>query len=294
MTAERVASWTHPVASFWAGGDLSFVEQMVIRSYVEQGCDFTLYVPQPVGGIPAGTTVRDAAAIMPVPAAIAPDPDPDRKALAVWSDLFRVRLLSQRAVIWVDLDAYCLRPYAAPEGHLFGRDDADGVLTGVMALPPESPALALMREMLAGDEVEPPWRDENWIRQRRKKGRLSPFDLPWGDTGPRLLTHALRETGGMRHASPHEVFYPLFRNSLRALWRPGVADDRIARPGALSVHIFGYTKRYLATFHDGLPPDGSWLARRAAAHGIDPARARARGEPLEPRPTAGAPARPHA
>lgn len=62
-----MSRWSHPVASFWAGEDLSFVEQMVIRSYLEQGCDFTLYLGHPVGGIPQGTPVRDAAEIMPRP-----------------------------------------------------------------------------------------------------------------------------------------------------------------------------------------------------------------------------------
>ena len=103
-----MSRWSHPVASFWAGEDLSFVEQMVIRSYLEQGCDFTLYLGHPVGGIPQGTPVRDAAEIMPRPD-FAGDA-PGRKQLAVWSDLFRIRLLRQRPVIWADLDAYCLRP----------------------------------------------------------------------------------------------------------------------------------------------------------------------------------------
>lgn len=272
--------WSHPVASFWVGDDLSFIEQMVIKSYLEKGCDFTLYIAHPVGGIPAGTKVRDVADILPLPEGIGDHPD--RKALAVWSDLFRVALLLKQRVIWVDMDAYCLAPYATRNGYLFGLNDTGEVLSGVMALPADSPALQWMADFLFQDELAPPWRDEEWLRRRRAKGLLTALDLPWGDTGPRLLTHALALTDSKKHASPQEVFYPLFRNGLMQLWRQNTRDEDVVRSDITrSVHIFGYTKRYLTTYHAGLPPKNSWLARRAEAHGIDPVSAPARAEPLE-------------
>lgn len=272
-----MSGWSHPVASFWAGEDLSFVEQMVIRSYLEQGCDFTLYLGHPVGGIPEGTPVCDAAEIMPRPAFAGEAPT--RKQLAVWSDMFRVHLLARRRAIWVDLDAYCLRPYDFPGGHVFGRNDSDGILSGVLGLPDNSPALRWMTDFLAGEQLSPPWADPAWVARRAQLGTLGPADLPWGDTGPRLLLHALRLSGEDRHALPRTVFYPVVTQQLAWLWTPRMADQ-VARPETLSVHVFGFTKRVLASYWQGLPPPGSWLAQRAAQHGIDPAAAPATGEPL--------------
>lgn len=271
--------WSHPVASFWAGGDLSFIEQMVLASYLEQGCDLTLYVAGEVGGIPAGVAVRDASEILPKPGFVSGPPT--RHELAVWSDLFRVALLRRREVVWVDMDAYCLAPYASSTGYLFGLNDGTGVLSGVVALPVGSAPLRWLEAFLFQAELVPPWRGAKWIAPRREAGRLAPAALPWGDTGPRALTHALELTGTKHHAAAQEVFYPLFRDSLRRLWTPGMADSDIVRsPDTLSVHIFGYTKRFLTTHHGSLPPPGSWLARRARAHGIDPAAAPALAEPL--------------
>ncbi len=276
-----MTEWSHPVASFWAGDKLSFIEQMVIKSYLEKGCDFTLYLAHPIEGIPAGTTVKDAAEIMPRPAYIGDNPD--RKALAVWSDLFRVALLLKRKVIWVDMDAYCIAPYSTQTGYLFGLDDVGDALSGVMALPQESPTLQWMADFLFQDELAPPWRDEEWLNRKRKKGLLNALDLPWGDTGPGLLTYALKLTGAMEHASAQEVFYPVFKNGLMRLWRQNTSDEDIVRSNdTCSVHIFGYTKRFLTTYHQGLPPKNSWLARRAEAHGIDPASAPAWAVPLDP------------
>lgn len=276
-----MSRWSHPVASFWAGEDLSFVEQMVIRSYLDQGCDFTLYLGHPVGGIPAGTPVRDASEILPRPAFVTDQPD--RKALAAWSDYFRMALLRQSRVLWVDLDAYCQRPFDLPGDYAFAAGDPGQFLCGVLGLPQTSPALARMTELLSGPEVIPPWIEPDRINRLRRRGPLGPMQLPWGSVGPHLLNHALHESGEDRHALPPATFYPAFRNTLSRLWHPGLPDQAIITPDTLSVHIFGFTKRVMATHWQGLPPPGSWLARAAARHGIDPRAAPATGEPLEKR-----------
>ncbi len=273
-----MTSWSHPVASFWAGEDLSFVEQMVICSYLDQGCDFTLYLGHPVGGIPKGTPVRMAAEILPDPAFVSPTLT--RKQLAAWSDLFRIHLLTQRRVIWADLDAYCLRPYDFPGGHVFGSNGIGGALSGVLALPQTSPALRWMADFVANDRLEPPWADPAWIARRAELGTLGPADLPWGDIGPRLLTHALRQSGEDSHILPREIFYPVVQQELARLWTPELADQVVTDPGTCSVHIFGLTKRVMASYWQGLPPPGSWLARSASRHGINPVAAPATGEPL--------------
>lgn len=275
-----MSGWSHPVAAFWAGEDLSFVEQMVIRSYLDQGCDFTLYLAHPVGGIPEGTPVRDATEITPKPNFLSPEPT--RKQLALWSDFFRIRLMQQQRAIYVDLDAYCLKPYDLPDGYGFGLDGKGGVLCGVLALPQHSAALRWMLDFISRDEIRPPWADPGWVERRARAGLLGPADMPWGYLGPHLLTYALRQSGEDRHALPKEVFYPVTEQALERLCRSGLPDAQIYTPDSLSVHIFGFTKRVLATYWQGLPPAGSWLARMAARHGIDPAGAPATGLPLPP------------
>ncbi len=272
-----MTGWHRPVASFWSGGDLSFVEQAVILSYHEHDADFTLFVDGPVDGIPAGTRVRPASDLMARPRWL---PDvPDRKALAVWSDYLRLRLIAQ-GFLWVDMDAYCVRPFGVAGPHVFGENGEGQILSGVLALPPDSPALVQMTAMLDAPAVIPPGRPQLWVNRRRAAGRLGPLDLPWGETGPRSLTRFLQQSGESRCAQPAPVFYPVFRTTLPRLWMRGVPDDAIVAPETLSVHLFGFTKRVMATHHGGLPPAGSWLDRMARRHGLDPRDAPARAEAL--------------
>lgn len=269
--------WHQPVASFWSGGDLSFVEQAVILSYREHGADFTLFTDGPVGGIPAGTDVRPLSGVMPRPHWL--PGTPDRKALAVWSDHVRLRLIAM-GFLWVDMDAYCVRPFDLPQAHVFGENGEGRILSGVLGLPPESPALMQLTAMLDAPEVIPPDKPDNWVRKQRAAGRLGPLDLPWGATGPRALTAFLRQSGEDRFALPAPVFYPVFKATLPRLWRRGIPDRVIVTEQTLSVHLFGFTKRVLATHHGGLPPADSWLDRMARRHGLDPRDAPARGELL--------------
>lgn len=277
-----MTGWSHPVATFWAGPPLCFLEQMVLASYVAQGARITVYSPHPLRGLPPGVQAADSATIMPMPDFVGPAPT--RKQLAVWSDLFRIELLARMPVIWVDADAYCLAPYDFPAGYGFGANEQGTVLTGVLAIPPEAQALAMMRQALRDRPMMPPWVPAPWLNKQRRRGNpLGPADLRWGDTGPAMVTHALRETGVISHATARSVFYPLVANELARLWTPGLRDDRIALPGSLSVHLFGFTRRWLATHSGGLPPPGSWLDRAAARHGIDPTLAPADGELLTPK-----------
>lgn len=270
--------WHLPVISFWAGEDLSFIEQMVIRSYLELGADFTLYLGHPVKGIPEGVRTRPASDIMPQPAFITDEMS--RKDLAVWSDLFRIAALRQNAVTWVDLDAYALRPLSVRNGYTIGQSPEGRILSGVISLPRESAALLWMENLLAQDELLLPWAPPQLNARRQREGMVRPELLPWGAVGPRMLEYALGQTGENSYTFASPVHYPVFRQTLPNLWRPKAARELIEQPTTESVHIFGFTKRFLWTNFRGLPPKGSWLERMAHRHEIDPEAAPAKGVPL--------------
>ena len=122
----------------------------------------------------------------PDPTLSAPDPDAVTQTLAaVWSDLFRVALLRRREVIWVDMDAYCLAPYATSTGYLFGLNDGTGVLSGVVALPVGSAPLRWLEAFLFQAELVPPWR-EALVQLFEEGQRVRGEDLPGALDGMRV------------------------------------------------------------------------------------------------------------
>lgn len=258
------------IAGLWVGSDLSWLEQVVIQSYLDRGHPFTLYTVGDIGGVPSGVDVRNADEIYgPPPFDIS---DNDRLRVAVYSDIFRLHLMSKTDFIWSDLDAYCVRSFEGLGDHVFGLNQKGIVPTGIMKVPADSETLALMLDFVTLPNPVQPWRGSRLHREsaeRVKAGKIWGIeDLPWGCSGPKGFTHFLKETGEIELAQESDVFYPQRPDELRQLLLAGVPVTEIEKPSTKSVHIYGHQKKLLAIENRGLPPAGSYLDRICDRHGI--------------------------
>lgn len=260
-----------PIASFWTGSDLSFVEQLVLRSYLDAGHAFTLYTIGPVGNVPADVTIKDAAALCPPPFDIS---DNDRTRVAVYSDLLRLYLIRDLGCVWVDMDAYCRRPLEMETPYLFGDNGRGRILTGILGLPPDSLSLTALLTFLTTKNPLIPWRGAQYREERAAAlaaGKTWTIaDLPWGVTGPKGLSYFLKQNDEAHYALPQQAFYPLMKNDLKQLWRSEYALEKIEPDGCYSVHLFGVTRKVLAQYFHGLPPAGGYIDMICQRHGITP------------------------
>jgi hypothetical protein len=266
---------TRPViASFWFGSDLSWLESLCIKSFLDRGHAFVLYTAEPITGVPDGTDLRDAADILwPPPFDIS---DNDRLRVAVFSDIFRIKMMQKTGYIWVDLDAYCVQPFDFASPYLFVRTERDTYPTGVLGFPQDSETLRAMMAFLTSPNPVQPWRGprlKRRARQRIARGESWGIEaLPWECSGPRALAHFLRQSGEADHAMAYDTFYPLRPEELWKLHAPFVLTEDIERPGVHSVHIYGHQKKIMALGMAGLPRPDSYLARLCDRHQIDPAK----------------------
>jgi hypothetical protein len=188
------------IASFWTGSDLSFVELLVAQSFLDAGHDFTLYTLDEVANVPAGVTIRDAREIFAPTFGVGPG---QRHNNAVFSDIFRLFMIQKTGAIWVDMDAYCLRPFIFPTEYVFGfeeiKKDAPSLANGVLGLPGGSPGLDACLEFLLDPAPIPPFfrrarRDE--LEKRKEGGEAwDVTGFSWGTTGPRMVDHFLASSG---------------------------------------------------------------------------------------------------
>ncbi len=260
------------IAGFWSGSSLSWLEALCIRSYLDSGHDFVLYTAEPIKAVPAGTDIRPASDILwPPPFDLLNN---DRLRVAVFSDIFRLRLAQKTDFIWADLDAYCVRPFDFDIPHVFGPTRSGTFPNGVLRLPPDSRALDLMLQFVTTPNPSQPWRGARLRRAHRARIRNGETwgieSLPWGCSGPKALTHFLRKTGEDRFAQHADAFYPLERDELWKLHDPDIRVAEIERDGVHSVHVYGHQKKWLAHQGGGFPIPGSYLDRLCNRHSIDP------------------------
>ncbi|WP_263374481.1 glycosyltransferase [Granulicella aggregans] len=136
------------VHGLWIGANLSKLELLTIRSFVEQGHQFILWTYSDIRcPLPMGVTVKDAAEILPADCVFKRSIVDRECGLGVgscagFSDLFRYKLLYEHGGYWADMDVTCLRPLDFSTPYLF-RSHRLGAVGNLMKCPPASRLMEL-------------------------------------------------------------------------------------------------------------------------------------------------------
>ena len=261
------------LGSLWIGGNLSWLEQLCIRSFLHHGHEVTLYTYEGVTNAPEGTILADANTVFPATEFITHRAS---GSPAYHADAFRYRMISATGLAWVDVDVLCQRTWRAPEdAALFGWEVPGRVVcNAVLRLPAASPALAQLNAFCASQYSIPPWfAEDERARLETLRDAGTPVhvgEMPWGVSGPAAVTHFLRESGEIAKALPQSAFYPVPFKDRRDMLAPGRdLSDRIG-PDCWGVHLWNRRlRRRLVTHHGGIPPPDSFVGRAVARHGID-------------------------
>ncbi|MGH6994981.1 MAG: glycosyltransferase, partial [Stellaceae bacterium] len=143
------------VQSLWVGRRLRWIERLAIKSYLDNGWRFQLYVYDDVEDVPSGCEILDAATIIPEGDVFAEGPGSGLHAgsIGAFSDLFRYRLLHERGGMWSDTDVINLRQFD-PDGMKFVSTEVTdaGLITlngAIMAAPAGDPFVARAYERAA-------------------------------------------------------------------------------------------------------------------------------------------------
>ncbi len=105
------------IQGVWFASELTAMQQLCIRSYIDHGHEFHLYVAGPTKGVPEGTIIKDANAFVS---------ESERRKFphnTQAADLCRVLIVLQEGGWYVDLDTVCLRPFDFPEPYVFVSED---------------------------------------------------------------------------------------------------------------------------------------------------------------------------
>lgn len=261
------------IAMLWMRGDLSFLEQLCMQSFMDAGHHVVLYSYEPIGHVPDGVECRDANAVLP-----------DRDQIthsksgspAPHADLFRYRLLSQSDdLIWADTDAYCRKPFHTDTGHFYGWESDHEVNIGVLGLPRDSETLGRLVAFTSDEYAIPHFLDPKYVAElEAARDRGEPVhvgDQVWAVWGPKAFTHFLHETGEVKHALPQVALYPYTFADRRKLFRKGVDHSQVITDDTLSIHLYGRrARKRLAEKEKGLPHPDSLIGQLLLKHGIDP------------------------
>ena len=267
MTAPR------QIATLWIGGQLSWLEQLCLRSFVTRGHGITLYAYQDVQGVPEGVDLRDGREIIDTDDFIKYE---KKDSFALFADYFRIVLTDRRPhVLWVDTDVYCVAPPDYPAGHVFGLESPSRINNAVLGLAPGSDLQRSLLEFMSDREPIPdflPRRLREEYREAQTQGTpVHVSRMPWGVWGPMAITHFAKQHGVTDQAHPQDAFYPVhFRDKGDFLEQPETVWRKLTER-TTALHLWASNKRALGGQYNGLAPAHSFLDMLCRAEGIDPA-----------------------
>jgi len=235
--------------SFWWGERLSPYEWLCLKSFIDLGHSFDLFCFNKELAVPRGVVLRDAAEIAPREEAFVYRHGYGGAGWsAVFADVFRYKLLAERGGWWVDTDVVCLSRDIPHYEEFVAREDYAWVTCAVMHFPPAHPVMVLCYE------------------QAKQKGHA----VRWGDTGPRLLTRILDETGRMAGVRPAALCCPMHYSEVSDLLLPSRFDRATERLGAaLFLHLWNRTLVTSGLRKSYLPPRGSVLRNLIEQHAVE-------------------------
>jgi hypothetical protein len=240
---------------FWHGIPLPYFQQCAVRSWLNNGWEvhFWAYSPDVA---PAGTVYRDASTLYPIEDVSSFSHGPTSESVAAFSDLIRLKILSQNSGIWSDADNFCLRPYREWAEMMDGRriicgqepDQEYLVATGVLSFPDRQYGELML------SRAESILESSNRVLDR------------WATIGPLLLTDIIRENDLGGDVCPERFFYPV-RLAERFLITTRRDRPRLqaAVRDSYSFHFWNYGYVFDGVSTNGRPAQGSfldWVIRR--------------------------------
>jgi len=176
------------IQGLWIGPELSSMEQLSIASFLQNEHEYHLYVYDEVKNVPAGTVIKDANEILPASRIFQYK---HQASYAGFANFFRYKLLLERGGWWIDTDVVCLRHLDFADDYVFSSEldqEREVISSGIIKAPAGSEVMAYA-----------------WQVCEKK----DPQQLMWGETGPRLVTEAVKMCSLEYYAKPPRVFSPL-------------------------------------------------------------------------------------
>ena len=188
------------IQGLWIGEKLSVMEQLSIKSFLDNGHDYHLYTYSDVEGVPDGTTIKDGNEILPESEIFTYSSGEGKGSVSAFSNFFRYKLLYDKGGWWVDTDLICIKPFDFKDDFIFSSEEHLGTVhinAGAIKAPKNSEPLKYC-----------------WETCKSKDKNL----LQCGEVGPRLVAETVQVHKLENYVQDSEVFCPInFENWLQIL-----------------------------------------------------------------------------
>ncbi len=181
------------IQSLWIGKSLSVMEILSATSFIKNGDEFHLYAYDDIDNVPEGVQIKDANLILPADKIFKYK---KHNSYAGFANMFRYKLLLEKGNYWVDTDIISLKKFDHEDDFLFASAKTprkflrygNTVCNCVMKTPKDSIIMEYCYD---------------------KASQKDSSEISWGETGPELLTKAVKYLQHKSDVAKYDLFCPV-------------------------------------------------------------------------------------
>lgn len=196
--------------TLWIGEELHPIHQLCLLSAIRQGHAVRLFCYGPVRGVPAEVEVVSAEEVLPRTTMFV---HAKTGSPAPFADRFRLKLIEKGFGVWIDTDMLFVRPLSIAAEHIFGWENDRLVGNAILCFDKKCAAFKMLVDAIDDDYFIPPWfASSSRFYYSSMKILGAPRHvrhMPYGTTGPDLLTWWIGANALQKQVLPREVFYAL-------------------------------------------------------------------------------------
>ena len=236
--------------SFWYGSFLSPREWLCLKSFVDRGLPFHLYVYDDTLEVPEGVELKDATALYDEDRVFFYQDGESQGSVSAFSNMFRYKLLYEFGGWWVDMDV---------------------VYTG-HPIPSDPPFFGWQRDGKVGSAILHVQEQGEVMRRCLEIAEQLGEEIEWGEAGPNLLTRVLRDLGQADQAVSSEYAYPVSWENAPSLYLPSKRTEleaRVRNTQAPFLHLWNESLNRAGIEKAIAPPKNSYLGKIARTLDFD-------------------------
>ena len=201
-----------------------------------------------ISGVPRDVILEDANTVMREELAI----KYRNGSYALGSNFFRYLMLQKLPYIWIDLDVLFLRKVETSSEYIFAWENEKYVNNAVFRAPSNSELLNNLIKLVFSEPLVAPWWDKDVKAQQlalAKSDAAVPLsDLEWGTSGPKALTHFIKELGLVHTVAKKSTYYPIDWQDASLPFSPGVNCYELLDSDTIAVHLWNHLLGNLKDF----------------------------------------------
>ena len=199
------------VQSLWIGDNLSFMEELCIKSFISNGHEFHLYTYDKINNIPNGCIIKDGNEILPKKDIFyykksSTIDGKSNMSVSAFSNLFRYKLLYDKGGYWVDMDMICLKYLNFKSDYVFSSEEDKYIIkSNKLYLNPHK-----NRQMINAGIIKCPIKsDFAYYCYNECLKRKNDKKLKWGSIGPKIVKLGVIKFKLKKYVRPYFYFCPI-------------------------------------------------------------------------------------